>query len=74
MTQTEHPVRGKIREALSALKDELDQFEQTCVGRMGADDLSAVADWLVEAYEHPSPSFISDLSQAIGNFLKAEQE
>ncbi len=70
----EHPVRGKIREALAALKDELDGFEQTCHGRMGPDDIYDAAGGIILCYEDPTAYSISDLSQAIGNFLKAEQQ
>ncbi len=73
-TLEQHPVRGKIREALAALKEELDGFEQTCVARIGAGDIDSVVDDLFCCYDRPSPSSISNLSQSIRDFLKAEQQ
>lgn len=70
----EHPSRKVIREALAALDDSLDAFEQTTHGRIKfrEPDIEDVTAELAKCYAEPSAFNISELSQAIHEFLKAE--
>jgi hypothetical protein len=55
-----------IREALNALATRLDdELMQTCVGHSGPFSVDQIAEGIARVYRNPTPSSVSQLSQAI---------
>lgn len=64
-------LRAVVRKVLVELDDELGQFEQTTHGRIVlANGIEGFAGDLVACWKNPSSHSVSNLSQAIGYFLK----
>lgn len=74
----EHPLRKAIRKLLRQLDEcELMEFEMTCHGCLfmnGSPTIEAIGKELAECYNDPSAYRISNMSQYIRAFLKAERE
>lgn len=72
-TPPEHEVRLAIRERLSQLLEDLEEFEQTTHGVVSDGSIRSVASALQECYDDPRAYTISDLHQLISQFLANSQ-